>query len=476
MANNRDDTHQSVEDVVASARKAQAHWGHTSFRERARGLRALASRARGDEELVRLLIRETGKPEYEALGFEVAYLCEVTRYLTGRAGRRALAEELRSSLIFPHKRARVAWKPRGVVAVIGPGNFPLLNNFGDAVAPLLAGNSVVLKPSPRTPGASRRMLALWREVGLPDSVFQVVEGGPEVGRALADTCDMVFFTGSVAVGRELAARAGERLIPCVAELGGKSAMIVLADADLEAAARAAVWGAFAGTGQLCIRVERVLVEASVADAFAELVRTKTMALRQGGEDPDVGTSLSAVDGERCRALVEDALARGARLLAGGAGAPDLAFPPTVLDEVTADARIANDETFGPVLPILRVADAEEAVRLTNASSLGLSGSVWSRDRARALDIGRRMASGSLCINDVLVNYFFVSAPFGGMKASGTGFRHGAEALRQFCVPRSIVEDRPGLGPVAAWVRRQIGFPYRKGVLEALRFMMKVLYR
>jgi len=476
MDDPRDANHQPIEDVVASAREAQAHWGQASFGDRARGLRALASAARVDADLVRCLIEETGKPEYEALGFEVAYLCEVIRYLTGRAGRRALAENSRSSLIFPHKRARVGWKPRGVVAVIGPGNFPLLNNFGDAVAPLLAGNSVVLKPSPRTPGASRRMLALWREVGLPDSVFQVVEGGPEVGRALADTCDMVFFTGSVAAGRELAARAGERLIPCVAELGGKSPMIVLADADVEAAARAAVWGAFAGTGQICIRVERVLVESSVADAFAESVRAQTMALRQGGEEPDVGVSLSAADRERCRALVEDALARGARLLAGGGGPPGSALPPTVLDRVTADARIANEETFGPVLPILRVADAEEAVRLTNASPFGLSGSVWSRDRDRARELGRRLVSGSLCINDVLVNYFFVSAPFGGMRASGMGFRHGAEALRQFCVPQSIVEDRPGWGPLAAWVRRQIGFPYRKRVLEALRFLMKVLYR
>jgi acyl-CoA reductase-like NAD-dependent aldehyde dehydrogenase len=253
-------------------------------------------------------------------------------------------------------------------------------------------------------------------------------------------------------------------------------MIVLADADLPAAARAAVWGAFAGTGQICIRVERVLVQAEVADAFVRLVAAETKALRLGSGDSDVGTMLLPSQREHCQALVADAVTRGAQVLVGGVVSPEAIFPPTVLDHVSSESLVAVEETFGPILPILRVPDVEEAIRLANASALGLSGCVWTGDRARGREIARRLDSGSLCINDVLVNYFFVSAPLGGMKASGLGFRHGVEALRQFCRPQTIVEDRPGMSWIGAWLRRQLGFPYRKRVLGVLRRLMGVIYR
>jgi acyl-CoA reductase-like NAD-dependent aldehyde dehydrogenase len=474
------DTSENVQAVVAKGRAAQAGWACLSFRERARVLRRLAARLRSDDELVRLISAETGKPAFEALGFEVAYVSEAVRYLGGRRARAALAADTRSSLSFPHKCAQVAWRPRGVVAVIGPWNFPLLNNFGDAVAPLLAGNSVVLKPSPHTPRTSLRVQAFWRELQLPADVFQVVLGGPEVGAELVDACDMVFFTGSLAAGRKVAARAGERLVPCVAELGGKSAMIVLADADLHAAARAAVWGAFAGAGQVCIRVERALVEDRVADQFARLVVGETQKLRVGaGGESDVGPVLLAAQVERYRRQIDDAVQKGAHLLAGGGlreELPGTCFAPTVMDHVSPEAAVAQEETFGPILPIVRVADADQAVRLTNASNLGLSGSVWSRDPKTARAVARRLAAGSVCINDVLVNYFFVAAPLGAARGAGLGFRHGPEALRQFCYPQTIVADRPGLGWLATWIRRQLGFPYRQRVLGVLRWLMKAIYR
>lgn len=474
----------SIEAAAVRARAAQPAWSALSFRERGRALRDLSVRARSDAELARTISSETGKPLFESVGFELGYLCELTRFLSGSAGRRELRESKRSSLLLLHKRARVSWKPHGVVGVIGPWNFPLLNNFGDAVAPLLAGNSVLLKPSPHTPLTSRRMQTLWKEAGLPDGVFQVVEGDAEAGQALVDACDMVFFTGSVAAGRQVAAQAGKRLIPCVAELGGKSAMVVLADADVQAAARAAVWGAFAGAGQVCIRVERVLVEAPVAAEFARRVTEETNRLRLGiGADvnveADVGPIMLPEQVERCERLVADAVARGARVLAGGKrreDLPGLFFPPTVLDGVPADAAVACEETFGPILPIVIVDDADHALRLANASHLGLSGSVWSGDRARALAVARRLETGSVCVNDVLVNYFFVAAPLGGIKSSGLGFRHGAESLRQFCTPRTIVEDRPGFGLMATWVRRQLGFPYRKRVFAVVRWLLKAMYR
>jgi succinate-semialdehyde dehydrogenase / glutarate-semialdehyde dehydrogenase len=322
--------------------------------------------------------------------------------------------------------------------------------------------------------------ALWRELNLPADVFQVAPGGVDVGGELVDACDMVFFTGSVAAGRKVAARAGERLIPCVAELGGKSAMIVLADADLQAAARAATWGAFAGAGQICIRVERALVENKVADEFARLVVSETRRLRVGlAGDSDVGKVVLATQLERYRRQIDDAVERGARVLIGGAARGDASakfFAPTVIDHVPPEATVAREETFGPILPILRVADAEQAVAWCNAVSLGLSGSIWSRDARAAQALAGRLVTGSVCINDVLVNYFFVAAPLGAAKEAGLGFRHGPEALRQFCYPQTIVVDRPGMGWIAAWVRRQLGFPYRQRVLDVVRWLTKAIYR
>lgn len=468
-----------LDEKIRRARQAHPAWNALGFRERGRLLRAFARRIRDDDEIVRIIQREAGKPEFEAFGFEVGYVCELTRVLAGRRARRALSESRRGSLIFPHKLARVSWQPRGVVAVIGPWNFPLLNNFGDAIAPLLAGNCVVLKPSPMTPETSRRVMQLWQSENLPEGVLQVAEGGAEVGAGLVDACDGVFFTGSVSVGKQVAARAGARLIPCVTELGGKAAMLVLADADLQAAARAAVWGAFVGAGQACMRTERVLVEQRVADAFVAMVVEETGKLRVGLQGADVGPVMLDSQVERYRSLIANATALGAHLLSGGELLGDPAhrlFAPTVLDHVPAQAAITREEIFGPVLPIVRVPDAETAIRLANDSHLGLSGSVWSGDRGRARAIARRVQTGTLCINDVLVSYFVVGAPLGGTKQSGLGFRHGVETLRQFCTPYTIVEDRALLEPLAHWVRRQLGFPYRDGVLRVLRWLARVLYR
>lgn len=476
----KSDRSASVGSLAEKARIAQPGWASLSFGRRAQFLRALAARVRSDERVVNLICAETGKAGFEAFAFEVGYLSEIVRFMTGRRGRSALACDTRSSLILPHKRARVVWQPRGVVAVIGPSNFPLLNNFGDAVAPLLAGNSVILKPSPHTPRTSLHVQSLWRELGLPEGVFQVLEGGNEAGSALVDACDMVFFTGSVAAGQKIAARAGERLIPCVAELGGKSAMIVLDDADLPGAAHAAVWGAFAGAGQVCIRPERIFVDGKVADEFVRLVAAEAQKIRLGdGPDADVGRVALASQVDRYQKQIEDALARGARLVLGGRVRTEASgeiFEPTVLDHVSPESAVAREETFGPILPVIRVMDAEQAVGLTNASGLGLSGAVWSRDTKAAVALAKRLATGSVCINDVLINYFLVASPLGAAKAAGLGFRHGPEALQQFCYPQTIVEDRPGLTFLARWIRKQLGFPYSRRVREVLAYLMKVIYR
>jgi len=262
-------------------------------------------------------------------------------------------------------------------------------------------------------------------------------------------------------------------------------MVVLADADLPRAARAAAWSAFAHSGQVCIRTERVLVEEPVADRFAALLAAETQALRQGAAPPplaeeeiDVGAVTFAPQITRVEQQIAEAVGRGARILAGGARRADLPgrfFQPTVLDGVSPDMAVAREETFGPVVPIIRVRDAAEALRVVNDSPFGLSGSVWTRDRAAGRAFARQMVAGSVCVNDVLMNYFVVEAPLGGVKASGLGARHGVEGLRQFCRVETIVEDRPILGLVAPLVQRELMFPYRARTLRLLRWLMRRVY-
>ena len=371
---------------------------------------------------------------------------------------------------------------RGVVGVIGPWNWPLLNNFGDAIAPLIAGNAVVLKPSPLTPLTSLRMAELWRDAGLPPDVFQVVTGGPETGAALVDAVDLVFFTGSTQIGREVAKRGAERLIPVILELGGKSPMIVLADADLPRTARAAVWSAFANCGQVCIRTERVLVDRRVATAFLRLAVEAAAQLRQGAsprsDEFDIGPTVQHARIEYLQHQIADAVSRGARVALGGSRRSDLGpgfLSPTILADCEPAMSVMREETFGPLLPIMSVDDEEHAIRVANDPPGGLSGSVWSRDVARARAVARRLETGSVCLNDALVSYMCVEAPLAGARSSGLGFRHGPEALRQFCRIETIIEDAPILGLASKRVANYLQFPYRREVLRLLRWVMRNRY-
>jgi acyl-CoA reductase-like NAD-dependent aldehyde dehydrogenase len=480
-----------AEAAVARARRARPAWGALSFGERARALRRFARRLMLDPDLIPILMSESGKPRYEAEAIEVFYTCELIRYYTGRAGRRALRDDLRHPFLFANKRARVIHHPRGVVAVIGPWNWPLLNNFADTVAPLVAGNAVVLKPSPVTPLTSLHVAKLWAAEGLPPDVLQVVPGDADTGAALVATADMVFFTGSQATGRKIAAAAGQRLIPVVLELGGKSPMIVLRDADLVRAASSAAWSGFSNSGQVCIRTELIIVAEAGADAFTKLLAAEVAKLRHGPPSPnpsdaegpsdvdvDVGAMTWPAQMDHLDRQIAEARAKGARIVTGGqrlTDRPGNFFPPTVLADVTPDMAVAREETFGPVLPIVRVPDAEAALALANDTSMGLSGSVWSGDAGRAAALARRLETGTVCVNDVLFNYFCVEAPLGGIKASGLGFRHGPEGLRQFCRVETVVENHPLLGFVSPFLARQLMFPYKGPVLRAIRWFMRRLY-
>jgi acyl-CoA reductase-like NAD-dependent aldehyde dehydrogenase len=303
----------------------------------------------------------------------------------------------------------------------------------------------VLKPSEHTPLTSLLLAEGLAAAGLPDGVFAVATGAGPTAEALVDRVDMVQFTGSTETGRKVAVRAAQRLIPASLELGGKDPMLVLADADLERAANAAVYYAMQNAGQTCISVERVYVEDAVHDEFARRVAEKARALRQG--DPrggpgtvDVGAMTTPEQLDVVEEHVRDAVARGASVLAGGASHGPY-FAPTVLTGVDHTMRAMREETFGPTLPIMRVRDEEEAIRLANDSDYGLAASVFTGDARRGERIARRLRAGAVTVNDALVNYQALALPMGGWKASGLGSRHGAGGIRKFCAEQAILVSR-----------------------------------
>jgi succinate-semialdehyde dehydrogenase/glutarate-semialdehyde dehydrogenase len=339
---------------------------------------------------------------------------------------------------------------------------------------LIAGNAVVLKPSEITPFSGRLVEQLFHEAGLPEGVFQLVQGDGETGAALVEAnIDKLSFTGSVRTGRRIAEACGRRLIPCTLELGGKDPMIVCADADLVRAARGAVFGAFANSGQVCTSTERVYVVNDVADEFTRRVLDETSGLRQGASGEfDVGSIACPQQLAIIEEHVADAVAQGARVLAGGRRNPSqkgLFYEPTVLDGVNHQMRIMREETFGPVLPIMRVADEGEALRLANDTSYGLNASVFTRDKRRGVEIAKSIDSGCVVVNDCMLTYGVPESPFGGVKDSGIGRVNGELGLRSYCNVQSILIDRMGSRNEALW------YPYSARKLGVIQRAMKLLW-
>src|SRR5581483_4137082 len=391
---------EAVAAAVARAREAQAAWAERSFAERARVLRAVRDRfVEEKDRIADVVSAETGKPRHDVFANELLYVCDAIGFWGARAARWLADQHVRPHLLLT-KRAYVSYLPLGVVGIIGPWNFPFTLTIGEAIPALMAGDAVVIKPSEVTPGSAAIGAELAAAAGLPAGLLQVVTGYGETGRHLVDLADMICFTGSVETGRKVAARCGELLKPVTLELGGKDPMVVLRDADLERAANACVYGALVNAGQVCISVERVYVEAPVYDAFVAKVVDKVRQVRQGVPDGDLvemGAMTFPPQIEKVERHVRDAVARGARVLVGGrrrTDLPGLFYEPTVLVDVTHDMEVMREETFGPVIPIMRVADAEEAVRLANDSRYGLDASVWTRDRAREAAVARRIESGA----------------------------------------------------------------------------------
>ena len=475
-----------VQAAVARARAAQPAWAALPLATRLAHLRrvrtALAAHA---EALADLTAREMGKHPTEALLGDLFFALTHLDYAIGQAPRLLRPRPVRHSLLFASRRAEVVLEPRGVIGLITPYNYPILLTANTLFLALAAGNVVVAKPSEYTSLVVLELAAVCHGAGLPPAVFQVLTGDHTTGTALVESgIDSLVFVGGTATGRKIAAAAGARLLPVTMELGGSNAMIVLADADLEMAARAAVWGGFLTSGQVCGRVGRVFVDAAVAAPFTAAVARQAGVVRRQGAPTDgfdMGPLTVAAGRGQVRLAVEEALAAGAHLVAGHLPPPGAApgpahYPPTVLSGVTPAMRVMREEVFGPVISIHPVADAAAAVALANDSPYSLTASVWSRNRRRAWAVARRVRAGSVTINDHMAPALAAESPWGGMGgASGYGRIGGPFGLLGVTHPKYISADRLPVRRYPWWFPYD-GDGYRLGTVLIALFYSPTLRR
>jgi acyl-CoA reductase-like NAD-dependent aldehyde dehydrogenase len=435
--------------AVAAARAAFPSWSVRPFAERA----ALLLRVRDlvlaeSEDLARLIAREQGKPAAEAHLVELFPSLDALKHLALHAEDLLRDDVLESqTVLIAHKDCRLVYAPLGVVLVITPWNYPFSISLTGVAAALMAGNTVVLKPAPATTLIGLRLGALFEKAGLPPGALSVVAVDDRVAAGLVEDPRVakIVFTGSVETGKRVMASAARNLTPVLLELGGKDAAVVCRDADLDRAARGLVWGAFVNAGQTCASVERVYVEEPVADALIAKVVEEARKLRVG--DPATAdVDMGPLTLERQRRTVEehvaDAVARGAKVLTGGAPVPGPGFfyPPTVLTGVDHTMRIMTEETFGPVLPIMRVASVEEGLRLANDSRYGLTASAWTQDEGTARRLQAGLQAGVVTINDCVYSYGEPTAPWGGVKQSGIGRTHGLAGLREMVQVKYVATE------------------------------------
>ncbi|MGJ3237323.1 MAG: succinic semialdehyde dehydrogenase [Anaerolineae bacterium] len=464
---------EQVADAVERARFAQQAWVKLTVGERAHFIRRwLDLLWQRQSEGIRILRRENGKTDGGAF-LEFITVDNVGQYYINHAAD-ILKPQRRASLFPIVQWATVHRKAHGVVGIITPWNYPFALPFMDMLPALIAGNTVILKPSEITPFIAGWGVNLMVDAGIPRDVVQVVQGDGRTGQALLDGVDYVQFTGSARTGKLVAQRAVERLIPYSLELGGKDPAIVLNDADPEMTAIGLIQGAFENSGQMCISIERVYVEAGIYPQLIECLQHHARAIKQGagdGMEVIVGSMTNQADLDRTRAHLDDAVKKGAQILVGGNPRPDLGplfFEPTILVDVDHSMDIMRDETFGPVMPIMKVRDADEAIRLANDTEYGLSASIFSKNLKRAHELALRIDSGDVSVNRAQYATGTPSLPTGGQRMSGTGRRNGREGLLKYTAPQSILLDNM----LGAEKSLQIATPFVMRMIKLLRLVRR----
>ena len=454
---------EDVSRIVAELRICQPAWEESGADARGVWLAKLRDWLLDhDAEIADILQSETGKARAEA-GIEVPMICELINYYATHAAA-FLADERQKSVsaVTAQKKLVKSFRPYPVVGIITPWNFPFAMPGMDAIPALAAGAAVLIKPSEVTPLGAQVLERGWTEIGAPP-VLRVVTGLGATGAAVVEHADFVQFTGSTKTGRAIGAHAASLLKPYSLELGGKDPAIVLADADVDRAVNGIAWGALMNSGQVCVSIERVYVEEPVYEAFVTKLAAKVASLRQGHDDDGFRQDVGALATKAQQAIVaehvQDAIASGARVLTGGKPGPKgTFFEPTVLVDVDHTMSCMREETFGPTIPVMKVTDAEEAIRLANDSPYGLSATVWTGNTRRGEAIARRLEAGAVNVNDVLINLFAFPLPHGGWKDSGVGARFGGpNGVRKYCRTQVVTVPR-----VRTMKNEMNWYPYKAG--------------
>ena len=428
-----------VPQLMQKAREAQTAWAKVPVKARCARIAILKTKIlEARDRLADAVVAESGKPRVEAKFADVFVSLDTADYFAKNGPALLRADSItHHSTAAKFKSGTLYYEPLGVLGIISSWNYPLAIPMGQIIPALAAGNAVLCKASDFTPECGVLMEKLFRDAGFPEGLVTMLQGSGDVGQALIDAHpDKLFFTGSVFTGRHVAEACARQLIPSVLELGGKDAMVVLSDANVAVASSAAVWGSFTNCGQVCLSVERLFVEASVAEKFTRACVEKTQKLKLGpGHDPsaEIGPLIRPQHVQRMNELIADAVERGAKVLCGGRPRPDLGpnfYEPTVLTGVNSSMQLFRDETFGPILAIQVVRDADEAVCLANETEFALAASIWTADNGRGQSLARQLRAGTVMVNDLLSGFAICEAPHGGSGLSGWGRTHGRAGLHE----------------------------------------------
>lgn len=442
------------------ARESFENWSGLANSERTRYLRNLKQLMVDEmDQIAKIISDDTGKVLTESIVADIMPTLDAIDHIIRHAEKVLSRKKVKTPLLLIGKKSFIEYMPRGVVLVISPWNYPLQLAMVPMISALAGGNSVILKPSEVTPLVGKCIEDLFRRSGFPEGTVQVAHGGKEVGAAFtAGKPDYIFFTGSVRTGKIIQQQAAKDLIPTTLELGGKDPMIVFEDANLDRAVKAAAWGAFTNSGQVCMSAERLYVQSSIYGEFLEKLKKEVNSLQQGTDlDSDIGSMTFPGQREVVKAQLDEAIERGAKLETGLKSSDwkgDMFLPLTVITEVKQDMKIIQEESFGPLLPVVPFDTEEEAIDYANGTVFGLNASVWSSDKAKARRVASRLVSGAVVINDVIITVANHGLPFGGTKESGIGRYHSEAGLRIFCHEKAIMEDMGFMKSEIQW------YPYK----------------